>query len=41
MDHWDVLGLEPGGVAESLMQGFRLQARRWHPDVNGYDPAAE
>ena len=41
MDHWDVLGLEPGADAESLKQAFRRQARRWHPDLNGNDPAAE
>ena len=41
MDHWAVLGLEPGADAESLKQAFRRQARRWHPDLNGNDPAAE
>ena len=41
MDHWAVLGLEPGADAESHKQAFRRQARRWHPDLNGNDPAAE
>ncbi len=40
-DFWSVLGLEPGADAESLKQAFRLQARRWHPDLNGNDPIAE
>jgi curved DNA-binding protein len=40
-DFWSVLGLEPGADNESLKRAFRLQARRWHPDLNGNDPVAE
>jgi len=41
VDHWSVLGLEPGADAASLKRAFRAQARRWHPDLNGNDPVAE
>ena len=41
VDHWEVLGLDPGADADSLKQAFRRQARRWHPDLNANDPAAE
>lgn len=41
VNHWDVLGLEPGADAVSLKRAFRQQARRWHPDLNGNDPHAE
>jgi curved DNA-binding protein len=41
MDHWAVLGLEPGADAAALKRAFRAQARRWHPDLNGNDPVAE
>ena len=40
-DYWQVLGLAPGADAASLKRAFRAQARRWHPDLNGNDPAAE
>jgi DnaJ-class molecular chaperone len=40
-DHWAVLGLEPGADAAALKKAFRRQARRWHPDLNSNDPAAE
>jgi DnaJ-class molecular chaperone len=40
-NHWDVLGLQPGASQESLKQAFRRLARRWHPDLNANDPAAE
>ncbi|MEB3275799.1 MAG: DnaJ domain-containing protein [Cyanobacteriota bacterium] len=40
-DYWSVLGLQPGADASSLKRAFRLQARRWHPDLNGNDPVAE
>lgn len=40
-DFWSVLGLDPGADNESLKRAFRLQARRWHPDLNGNDPVAE
>ncbi len=40
-DHWAVLGLSPGADAAALKRGFRAQARRWHPDLNGNDPVAE
>ncbi len=40
-DFWSVLGLEPGADNDSLKRAFRLQARRWHPDLNGNDPVAE
>jgi DnaJ-class molecular chaperone len=41
INHWAVLGLEPGADATSLKRAFRQQARRWHPDLNGNDPHAE
>jgi len=41
INHWAVLGLEPGADAGSLKRAFRQQARRWHPDLNGDDPHAE
>ena len=41
VNHWAVLGLEPGADAVSLKRAFRQQARRWHPDLNGNDPHAE
>ena len=41
VDHWEVLGLEPGADPDRLKQAFRRQARRWHPDLNGNDPLAE
>ena len=41
MNHWAVLGLDPGADAVSLKRAFRQQARRWHPDLNGNDPHAE
>ena len=41
VNHWLVLGLEPGADALSLKRAFRQQARRWHPDLNGNDPHAE
>ena len=40
-DFWVVLGLAPGADAETLKGAFRMQARRWHPDLNGNDPVAE
>ncbi len=41
VDHWEVLGLEPGADPARLKQAFRRQARRWHPDLNSNDPVAE
>lgn len=41
INHWAVLGLEPGADAQALKRAFRQQARRWHPDLNGNDPHAE
>ena len=41
INHWAVLGLDPGADASSLKRAFRQQARRWHPDLNGDDPHAE
>ena len=41
VNHWAVLGLDPGADAVSLKRAFRQQARRWHPDLNGNDPRAE
>ena len=41
INHWAILGLEPGADATSLKRAFRQQARRWHPDLNGNDPHAE
>ena len=41
VNHWSVLGLEPGADSQALKRAFRQQARRWHPDLNGNDPHAE
>lgn len=41
VNHWAVLGLQPGADAVALKRAFRQQARRWHPDLNGNDPQAE
>jgi len=41
VNHWAVLGLQPGADAAALKRAFRQQARRWHPDLNGNDPHAE
>jgi curved DNA-binding protein len=41
INHWAMLGLEPGADAQALKRAFRQQARRWHPDLNGNDPHAE
>ena len=41
VNHWSVLGLQPGADAAALKRAFRQQARRWHPDLNGNDPHAE
>ncbi len=41
VNHWAVLGLEPGADSQALKRAFRQQARRWHPDLNGNDPHAE
>ena len=41
IDHWAVLGLDPGADTAALKRAFRAQARRWHPDLNGNDPVAE
>ena len=41
VNHWAVLGLDPGADSQALKRAFRQQARRWHPDLNGNDPHAE
>jgi curved DNA-binding protein len=41
VNHWTVLGLDPGADPQALKRAFRQQARRWHPDLNGNDPHAE
>ena len=41
VNHWSVLGLDPGADSQALKRAFRQQARRWHPDLNGNDPHAE
>ena len=41
INHWAVLGLDPGADPQALKRAFRQQARRWHPDLNGNDPHAE
>lgn len=41
VNHWAVLGLQPGADAATLKRAFRQLARRWHPDLNGNDPHAE
>jgi curved DNA-binding protein len=41
VNHWRVLGLDPGADPAALKRAFRQLARRWHPDLNGNDPHAE
>lgn len=41
VNHWAVLGLQPGADSAALKRAFRQLARRWHPDLNGNDPHAE
>ena len=41
VNHWAVLGRDPGADSQALKRAFRQQARRWHPDLNGNDPHAE
>lgn len=41
VNHWAVLGLQPGADSAALKRAFRQLARRWHPDLNGNDPLAE
>ncbi len=41
MDPYAVLGLAPGASQRAIRAAYRALARRYHPDVNGSDPAAE
>jgi molecular chaperone DnaJ len=40
-DVYEVLGLPPGAGQERIKAAFRELAKRFHPDVNVGDPAAE
>jgi excisionase family DNA binding protein len=41
LDLYAVLGLSPGASQRAIRAAFRTLARRYHPDVNHADPAAE
>jgi curved DNA-binding protein len=40
-DYYDVLGLKKGASEADIKSAFRKQARKYHPDVNPDDKAAE
>ena len=40
-DYWSILGLESDSDLTQLKRAFRREARRWHPDLNANNPAAE
>ena len=41
MDFYVILGLEPGATRADIKRAYRRLARRYHPDINPGDRAAE
>src|SRR5512142_39109 len=41
MDLYAVLGIKPTASPEEIKRAYRRLARRYHPDINPGDPAAE
>ena len=41
MDLYVILGLAPGATTSDIKRAYRRLARRFHPDINPGDPAAE
>jgi DnaJ-class molecular chaperone len=40
-DYYDVLGVPRTAIAKEIKSAFRKLARKYHPDVNSGDAAAE